>query len=345
MPIKWILSAIFICIFSVSQGQPPAVTNEEVWPDLPDTSTYQDIVKEGLRSYQEKKTNYAKRLQTYSPFNDYLNYGTTKSYSGGTIDFDEAGLPLKKYGNDYQYNPVTIAEFGLSQYGKHLSGGSETSLNLFYAAVNKLIDMEDPQGALRYRFAWKYYLTGETYQGGWVSGMAQGMALSVYSRAYHLTNDTKYLAAGEDALTFMLTPIENGGTLDTLEDLHPSLKNYIIIEEYLAEPSSYTLNGYMFSLLGLYDWWQLQPNQIQGSHAVARQYFFKGIETLVHILPYYDIGGFSAYDLGYITHKTTPHVSPTYHAVHIYLLHALASITKNLTLSETEKLWESYVNP
>jgi heparosan-N-sulfate-glucuronate 5-epimerase len=343
-----ILTALFIGLFVLvllsNNSNLQAIVNRDIWPTLPNPNSYLDFVANGLASYKEKKVNYRHRLQTYSPFNDYLQYGTTRSYKPGNFEFDSEGLPRKKYSNGYHYNPVIMAEFALTHYGKFQNNQDEPDLNLFYTAANKLISMQDNLGALRYQFVWDYYLTGETYQEGWVSGMAQGQALSVYARAYHLTKDTKYLDAGENALNFMLTPVKKGGTLSTLEDLHVTLKDYIFIEEYLADPFSYTLNGYMFSLLGLYDWWQVSPDETEGSHAKAKEYFDKGTETLVNILPYYDIGGFSVYDLGYITHKADPLINSYYHAVHIYLLHALASITQNPTLAQTEKLWASYVD-
>ena len=109
--------------------------------------------------------------------------------------------------------------------------------------------------------------------------------------------------------------------------------------EYVAHPSSYTLNGYMFTLIGVYDW-STVPGEMK---VVAADNFAVGIDTLNHILPYYDAGGFSAYDMSHITYRQPPHLVPGYHAIHVYLLHALASITEDAELTAYEKRWASYV--
>ncbi len=321
----------------------PFQIQDETWLGYPDSRCYKGFVYAGVKQYKLENIDHTRWLQTYTAFNDYLNYSNTRSYPEDKFQFDEQGLPLKRYSNGYHYNPITIADFGLVQYGKYLNTQDGTTLSLFYTVAEKLITMQDAKGALRYPFEYTYYLTGETFEKGWVSGMAQNQALSVYARAYHLSNDEKYLNAGNSALSFMLTPIENGGTLDSLKDIHLSLHNYPFIQEYIVNPGSFTLNGYMFILLGLYDWWQVKPDEVEGSHAIARDYFTKGIVVLEKILPYYDIGGFSSYDLGFITHKQNPKILPSYHAGHIYLLHALASITNSQVLKDYENLWSSYI--
>src|SRR5690606_23362682 len=102
---------------------------------------------------------------------------------------------------------------------------------------------------------------------------------------------------------------------------------YIFFLEYQTEPDVYTLNGFMFTLLGLYDWTTLTNSKL------ARSLFEEGIRTLEKILPYYDLGTITSYDLSYITHvrpdfvvPIEPHVVPRYHAVHISQLQALNSV-------------------
>lgn len=84
--------------------------------------------------------------------------------------------------------------------------------------------------------------------------MAQGVALSALARAYNATKDARYLEAGERSLAFISVEKKDGGAKTSLADLHPSLKGYVYFLEYQTEPDVYTLNGYMFALLGLYDW-------------------------------------------------------------------------------------------
>ncbi len=331
--IPFLLSVIILLMIIV-------LFTAERWPDYTAKPEYKPLVEKSLEQYRNEKLNYKAGICEYDYLGDYLNYGTVNKYAAPS-DFilDADGIPKPKYREKFYYNPVTVAQHALTLYGRYLQ--SEDNLPEFLTAVDKLISMQDDAGAFRYPFSFEYYLNGEVYEPGWVSGMAQGQALSVLARAYAVTNDRRYLAAGDKALRFLLTPVAEGGVMSTLRDLHPSLSKYIIFEEYIADPASYTLNGFMFSLLGLNDWAQASSGE---SRELSQKYFKSGIETLEKILPYYDLGGFSAYDLGHITYnKAEPHAVAKYHAIHIYLLHALYTVTDNKTLHGFEQRWASYV--
>ena len=161
----------------------------------------------------------------------------------------------------------------------------------------------------------------------------------MYARAYHLTKDKKYLEAGNKAFNFLITPVEKGGTLSTLESLDPSLKHYIIFDEYPTVPETHTLNGFIFSMLGVYDWWQVEPNK----HKKAEKYFNESVKTLKVILPYYDAGGFPTYDLAFITHDIKPTYNVGYQVFHVSLLNAIYSITKDPYFDFVKRVWSSYV--
>jgi heparosan-N-sulfate-glucuronate 5-epimerase len=311
----------------------------ERWPIYSPDPDWAVIAGNAASEYASKGYTYKDNLQNYSTSDDYLRFSVTDDWKDvpGKIRLDQNGVPMVNYSGIYYYNPVTVAEFSLSEHGKYLTK-SEPDLTKFWAGVKQLELLQDSGGALRYQFPFFYYLTAKTFQPGWTSGMAQGMALSVYARAYLLTSDPQYLDRGNAILSFMLTEVSSGGTLNDMRSLDPSLQSDIIYDEYPALPSGYTLNGFMFAMLGMYDWSQM-PNV--GS--VPKKSFDQAMHTLTHILPYYDIGGYSAYDMGHITYRCQPHIGVTYHAVHIYLLHALGSLTHDPTLKHFEDLWASYV--
>lgn len=309
--------------------------NKENWPPIKNESEYKEIVNESIIKYKEKDYEPSDFFVDYNYLGDYLNYSKTKEY-------EKPQIPKVRYGENYYYNPTIVAQFALTQYGKYING-NEQAYDLFIEAIEKIISMQDDTGAFTYDFKWKYYLTGETYKPGWASAMAQGQCLSALARAYYLTNNDEFLKAGNKAFEFLITPISEGGVLTTLADLDPSLKNYIIFEEYVSNPNGYTLNGYMFTLLGVYDWWQLNYELDLEGHKKYKNYFDKGINTLIKILPYYDIGGFTSYDLGHYTFDKEPHIGVKYHSVHIYLLHALYSVTNESQLKHFENIWYDYV--
>ena len=312
---------------------------QENWPETNIKDEYKPIVETALADYKLQNRDYKSMLQKYDVFGDYLNWGITKDYSPSeTIKLDEKGIPMVKYGETFYYNPGTIAQYALTMYGKFIHGDQDPAK--FLIAVEKLIELQADNGCLPYPFAWKYYLEEKEYSSGWYSAMDSGQALSVYARAYHITKDKKYLEYGNKAFGFLITPVSNGGVMDTLADLDPTLDQYIIFEEYLTKPTSYTLNGFMFALMGLYDWSQIDSD----TQDQASTYFKKGIKTLEKILPYYDIGGFTAYDLGYFTRKIQPHVGVGYHAIHVAFCNIFYQLTSKEVFMDYYKKWAAYVD-
>ncbi|OQM77441.1 hypothetical protein BFN67_00935 [Pseudaminobacter manganicus] len=271
----------------------------------------------------------------YSSVGPYLSYAKKSFRTAGRIKLDADGLPMVRYGEEFQYNPVTIAQFGLAK-------DAQGDISGLKKAADKLIDLQRSDGAFPYYFQFRPYMMTANYAPGWVSGMAQGQALSVLSRGWKKTGDNRYLKAGNAALSFLQVKHPDG-PMTTLADLDPALSNYIFFEEYITDPHTYTLNGYMFTLIGLYDW-----STITGSKT-ANRLFKDGIKTLEKILPLYDLGNFSSYDLYYITQpkylvQVPPHVAARYHKVHLELLSALYSVTHVQLFHEVDSRWRKYVN-
>jgi hypothetical protein len=170
--------------------------------------------------------------------------------------------------------------------------------------------------------------------------MAQGNVLSVFARALQLRDDPKYKEAGELAFANLMTLVKDGGARTSMADLDPSLEKYVFFPEYPNTPIDYTLNGYMFTLLGVYDWSTVDSK----SKKQASVAFHDGMKTLNKILPYYDVDGFSTYDLGHIILNLPPYVAPSYLGIHVYLLHALDSISSSDTLKIYEKKWSAKID-
>lgn len=218
-----------------------------------------------------------------------------------------------------------MAQFGLAAHGRWLGSHVEQDSSAFIRASEAVLTRVSADGALRFPFPYSFYFLDSVIPAGWVNGMAQGQALSLFARAYATTHDIRYLAAGRLVLEFLTVPIEAGGVASTMRALDPSLRRFPIYEEYPATPPSHTLNGFLFTLLGFYDWSVIEPLAVYREQAM--RLFESAIPTVEGILPLYDIDGFSVYDLAFLTHATPPHVLARYQAVHIYLLHALHSVS------------------
>ncbi|KAI6196633.1 Heparosan-N-sulfate-glucuronate 5-epimerase [Aphelenchoides besseyi] len=167
---------------------------------------------------------------------------------------------------------------------------------------------------------------------GWISAMAQGHAISVLVRAFNITNDRRYLDASMKALRPFETESIDGG-------VRTHLFGYAWYEEYPTSPSSLVLNGFMYSLIGLYDLSQVHFKDSEK----AKHLFDTGIESLKVLLPLYDTGSGSIYDLKHVTMKSPPNLARgDYHDTHIYLLRLFHVITGHKMFKDFSDRWFAY---
>ncbi|MDO5018694.1 MAG: D-glucuronyl C5-epimerase family protein [Lagierella massiliensis] len=347
-----LLIVTLLFILTSCQTNPKEISQEDlekkIWNKANlNQEVVSEKVKEAVKQYKNQKQDYNFGLEDYESFGTYMNYFDITKYKRiDNVAIDRWGLPVVQYGDSFHYNPVTLSQFALSSYSDSLKHREDPSDNdQFFVAVDKILSMMDQDGAFRYTFKWYNYNSGEDYPIGWVSSMAQGQVMSVLSRAYYITKDQKYLDYANKAMGFLLKPVEDGGVRTDLSDVDPTLKDYIFFEEYVSKPDSYTLNGYIFTLLGIYDY--KEALKLAGNieaHKKINEYFDSGIKSLLKIIDFYDVGGFTNYDLGYINFDVELRLIPSYHAVHIRQMHALYSITGEEKFKEKEELWKSYVD-
>lgn len=315
-----------------------------IWVDASNANEFDHLITEpGREKIAKELSLYKKSFKAlpfeYSSIGHYLDYSRKSYRETANLKFDDAGLPMVRSRDKFLYNPVTLGQFALSV------ASDGTNPDLFSVATRKLLELQSEDGAFRYNYPFRHYTNASNYAPGWVSGMAQGVVLSALARAYHQSKDERYKSAGNKALSFLQVKHPYGPMTD-LGDLKPEWSNKIWFQEYLTDPHVYTLNGYMFTLLGLYDWAQVTES------SEAKDLFDQGMETLLIVLPLYDMGNFTAYDLSFITHPESlpyleprlPHVAARYHKVHIDLLNALHQITGNETVRQYEEAWRKQVS-
>lgn len=168
------------------------------------------------------------------------------------------------------------------------------------------------------------------------SSMGQGHALSVLSRAYyHSGGDVKYLQAALAGLKPFNVSSREGGVLAMFLDQVPWY------EEYPTQPSSFVLNGFIYSLLGLYDLMSVAPRD---QRVEAAKLFKQGMNSLKQLLPIYDTGSGSVYDLRHFTVGLPPNLARwDYHATHVNQLLLLTTLDNDPVLSETAERWAGYM--
>lgn len=220
------------------------------------------------------------------------------------------GIPLVKYDVGYRRNPVTTAQYGLWAYGTHHPGVARR-------AADWLVAHQQPDGRWLYRF--DFTLDGQRLKAPWASAMAQGQAMSLLERMYRQTGERRYLTAAVRALR----------PLSALTTCFRGNCRLPFYEEYPTAKPSDVLNGFMFTLIGLYDLGSVAPGT--SAHAM----FVDGLRTLHVALPLYDRDGRASYDLA------SPRIaSAGYQAIHVYLLRTLDSSSPDPVLSRYAARWD-----
>lgn len=166
---------------------------------------------------------------------------------------------------------------------------------------------------------------------GWYSAMSQGHAISLLARAfYHSGGNRKYLKAAVNALKPFKVPSAHGGVLARFMGILPWY------EEYPTTPASFVLNGFIYSLLGLYDLHKVAPKTKGGKEAGLL--YEQGMESLKKMLLIFDTGSGSVYDLRHFSLGVAPNIARwDYHVTHVNQLLLLATIDDHPIFSQVSR--------
>jgi len=259
----------------------------------------------------------------------YINFTNSIGEDFSEYEFSEQGIPLVRFSMavDWHHNPVTVCQYALAQYNRFLASGSLQAKENFLIQANWLL-MNYESGP--YDSAVWYYRLNIPFYGlrkPWISGMAQGEALSVLLRAYQVSKEENFLFVAEKAWKIFDVPVQDGGIISTFPD------GAIAIEEYPSNPKSNVLNGFIFALFGIYDF------RLMSKNGHADILFNDCIQSLKKNLIHYDTTYWSLYDLM----KPPRLTSRAYHRLHIALLRGLSQVTHDKSFLKISNRWEKYV--
>lgn len=247
-------------------------------------------------------------------------------------EFDENFIPLFRFKEEDYYHPVVIAQYGLKEYNEFVKTGNLIHLKAAKNAADWLVNNQNKgDGIWYYHFDFNVGGMNLLLPAPWGSAMAQGQAVSLLSRvALFVQNPEPYIESARKGIPSLTVPVVEGGFLAYFDD-HP------FFEEYPTIPHNYTLNGYIFALIGLYDLYTLHGDED------IKKLYEEGLETLKYMLPFYNSDNISAYHLSYITMPPRKvHSAWRYHLVHIQQLEVINSISPSKTFEKYIKLWKSY---
>ena len=265
----------------------------------------------------------------YDPTKEWYEYSQdthVKVYNSAQLD--ENGIALA----NGKYNAVTISQYGLNAYGRYITEKNEEYLEVAIKQADFLLEMQDKEtGNYYYDYDYAVYGSDEVLKAPWNSAMAVGNTLSLLTRIYYVTNDEKYLDAAINSLKPLTLDVEDGGLVSYLF-------GHKFYEEYPTNKGNFALNGFMFTLIGLYDFYTVTGNQLAG------RLYNDGIDTLTFALPFYDSVGISLYHLSHLFYDNQPiHYSDKYHVIHIGQLELLYQLEKEEIFKYYIDRWTSYV--
>lgn len=245
------------------------------------------------------------------------------------VDFDSNEVPMYR-GFEQRYWPVTITQCALLNYNFYVSHNHEERFKRKVISICDWLvnNMDEETGAWMCNINYHCTVADEDMNPPFCSAMVQGQGISALVRGYILTNDNKYLECAGRALKPLYTPVSSGGAYREFAGLP-------FFEEYPTNRPSMVLNGFIYTLFGLYD---LSCCDCKVA-TKAGDMFDAGYNTLVKLLPLYDGGFCSRYSLSHITVQPNYNSNPLYHPIHVNQLIAINSIRSSPILEYYIKEW------
>lgn len=275
---------------------------------------------------------------SFGPIQPYM--GQRSLGPNRSLAKDAAGVVLSSYGGSIgdQYNPVTIAQAAIGyynglKYGQLTAEQRTADLAAFFDQIDWLVANQDGMGL------WKYHFPFGGQPVPWMSAMAQGQAMSALIRANNLRPDSRYTAAVAKArATF--ERVWAGGGVATWQKVGST--SYLVYEEYMAPYSPHTLNGWIFAMVGLHeDWTYLKDPMAKFDLYDPR----RGIAALKRLLPYYDTGSWSTYNLKTLTGDRRGTIARrVYHEIHIRQLRWFTKLTNDSFFATYAERFQAYLD-
>ncbi len=229
---------------------------------------------------------------------------------------DRHGVVLFERDSKRYYHPVAIAQQALAYLESYRINEDPRYLERARTYADQLAAIGTrARGALYFPYRFSFTLAGnrrDVMKPPWYSAMAEGQALSLMVRLFELTGEQRYRTLADSIFTSFLRPRASGVPWTVFVDGD----GYLWLEEYPKSPPMRVLNGHLFALFGLYDYYLLTGSNdarelIQGAAATVRHYGRS-----------FEVPGQISY------YSLRVHVqNAKYHGIHIKQLRELAAIT------------------
>ncbi|MCH8838386.1 MAG: hypothetical protein IIA60_11415, partial [Candidatus Marinimicrobia bacterium] len=245
---------------------------------------------------------------------------------------DSNDVALYESDGELYYHPVKIAKMALYFLDGYAQTGNIEYIERAEQYMNTLIDLaHEYDGVLYYNYSFDWPLhriETDVMVSPWYSGMAEGQSLSALVRLYKVTGKEKYLTAAEKTFDSFLRFRRSSVPWVVRIDV----QNYYWIEEWPWTIPTQALNGFIFAIFGLYDYYQLT------SDPVCKKLLQAGLTTIRDYADAYRVEG--AMSLYCLYHRLPVEF---YHQVHIDQMWQLFLITGDSYFYDmSRKLAEDY---
>lgn len=199
------------------------------------------------------------------------------------------------YADTSEYNPTAISNF-INEAAKdpRTTTADKTCLGVFAgeALIRGSRTSPGPEGHTArwfpYRFEFSANPAVSTLHPGWVSGLAQGSALTSLTTLFRFTGDQRWLDYGRQTFETFLVPESSGG-------FSTRAAGRLWFQAYPTNPPTSVLNGHMDALMGLINW------ERQTGDPRAARLIKEAASALEKTLPFYEVstaqGILASYDL------------------------------------------------
>jgi hypothetical protein len=251
--------------------------------------------------------------------------------SPSEMKMDASGVPVVDFGFKQgefigeQVNPLAVAAAGRQHLLEYERTGDAAALD---KAENCLTWLEEAAVWNGAAAVWEYwYPTSYIAELPYYSALAQANIMRTLVLGEQVMGLGRYRALIDGIIVSLNTAIVDGGCMEPVGDDEGKWFAELA-SPYRSQPP-YILNGHMEVLLRLHEYWE------SSGDGRARDLFDAGVLALKGLLPQYDAGRWSYYDL-------EGNWAYDYHYTHIDELRQLYVLTSEPTFAEYAVRWESY---
>lgn len=236
---------------------------------------------------------------------------------------DALGVPYR--GKIAIYDPITIAQYALAYWNLALKDSNPIAQQIFLKQAEWLVQHEVSIGDDAGGWPIPVPSANEDTDRVCLSALCQGNALSVLMRAYQITGDRTFLVVAQRVVHTFERDILDGGVCA------PIGERGIFFEDVAIYPAAHRLDGFIFALLGLYDY-QAVVDDIR-----INQLIEAGLATMHRYLPEFAPGFWTRTDL-----LQRQLATPAQLTLQIRLIEVLADYTGCQHCSRLALKWQQY---